>query len=522
MTGCPLAPAPTIYQIYPRSFRDTTGSGIGDLNGVTEGLEAIAALGVDAIWIGPFYPSPWDDGGYDITDYRAVDERLGTLEDFDRLLARAHELGLKVLIDQVLNHTSCEHPWFERAIAGDEDCAEYYVWRDPKPDGTAPNNWLSQFGEPGWMWNHKRRQYYFHQFLACQPSLDLRHPRVKEEHRKTLKFWVDRGVDGFRFDAVTSFLFDGMEDNPPASPEVKARVSGDAFNPYTYQDHVYDILPGDGAAYAENLRDWAGEHLWLMGESTAGNNSVELALSFSEPHRLNACYTTDPVEKGRDPQALAALIDAMQGQFRLPWWFSSHDQPRSASSLGDGGPRGAKFLALLRAVLPGALILYQGEELGLPQPHLEKSENGDYYDRLYWPDGPGREGARVPIPWLEDDGSGGWGFTTGTSWLPMRWQAGHSRAAQEGDEDSVLHATRAALAARRAHGWEVPDALEVEATDQVLRLTITTGAGRWRAVFNFSEDAPHRAPEAASGAPEYASGAVDGGLPPLTGAIWRL
>ncbi|PZX15009.1 alpha-glucosidase [Palleronia aestuarii] len=395
--------APVIYEIYVRSFADSTGSGIGDLRGVTERLEHVAALGVDAIWLCPFFVSPLDDGGYDIVNHREVAERHGTIEDFDALVARAHELGLKVLIDQVFNHTSCDHPKFEAAIAGDEDEAACYLWRDPKPDGTAPNNWISQFGQPAWTWNHRRRQYYLHQFLPCQPSLNLRNPRVREMHCETINFWLDRGVDGFRLDAVTSYLYDeSLADNPPARPVVQDQVSGPNYNPYTYQDHVYDMLPGDGAAFAETVRSWVGGDVFLLGESTSGNQSIKLAMDFSEPGRLDFCYTHDAIHGAQGPQLMADVLRDLDGRWRLPWWFSCHDQPRHNSKLGDGTPESARFFALLLAPLPGPVLIYQGEELGLSQPKLSYEENTDPFDRLYWPDPPGREGPRVPIPWTED------------------------------------------------------------------------------------------------------------------------
>ncbi|MGR3434393.1 MAG: alpha-amylase family glycosyl hydrolase, partial [Shimia sp.] len=337
--------APVIYQIYPRSFLDTTGNGVGDLNGITERLDHVAALGVDGIWLSPFFPSPWDDGGYDISDYWTIHPKLGTEADFDRLVTRAHSLGLRVMIDQVLNHTSDQHPWFRAACAGDDAMAERYLFCDPKPDGTPPNNWLSQFGIPGWSWCHKRRQYYFHQFLATQPSVNLRHPAVQDDHRAQMRHWRDRGVDGFRFDAVTSYLWDeSLADNPPASREVQERVAGETFMPYTYQDHVYDMLPGDGATYAEKLREWAGDDAYLLGEITSGNASLRLAMDFTGPDRLDACYTTDLPETAGAPETIARVVDETDLQ-RLGGWLSSHDQPRHT----EGAPEKARVQAALMA-----------------------------------------------------------------------------------------------------------------------------------------------------------------------------
>jgi alpha-glucosidase len=504
-------PAPVIYQIYPRSFRDSTGTGVGDLVGVRQKLVHVAGLGVDAIWLSPFYPSPMADGGYDISDHRDVHPAFGTIADFDDLVAHAHDLGLKVIVDQVFNHTSTEHPWFQRALMGDEAYADYYVWGDPKPDGTAPNNWLSQFGPPAWTWSHRRRQYFFHNFTSQQPSLNLRNEHVREELRAVMEFWHDRGVDGFRIDAVTSLLFDpSLRDNPPASPEVQAKVTGESFVPYTWQDHVHDILPGDGLEIAETVRGWAGDDVFVMGEVTSGNQSVELACRLAGPDRLDAAYTTDLPEAGCTAEAYADCLERAADPARLGWWLSSHDQPRHAGKSGDGSDHDAKFLALLLTVSPGPVILYQGEELGLSQPTLARHDVTDPLDLLYWPDGPGREGARVPIPW--DEGAER-GFTIGRPWLPMDWPPGSSVAVQTLGADSVLSFYRAAIAFRRdrLRGRDLSD----WSRDGEVVTLFYDGA---RVVLNFG---PEAVKHGRGGEPVFASAPVDGGeLPCRTGAVW--
>ncbi|CAM4233557.1 alpha-amylase family glycosyl hydrolase [Palleronia rufa] len=512
--------APAIYAVYPRSFLDTTGSGVGDLNGVTKRLDHIAALGVDAIWLCPFFVSPLHDGGYDVTDHRAVDPRHGALEDFDRLVSAAHDRDLLVMIDQVHNHTSIDHPWFQASLDGDEEAADCYVWRDPKPDGTPPNNWLSQFGPPAWTWNHRRQQYYHHQFLSCQPNLNLRHPRVQTMFRETLEFWLDRGVDGFRFDVVTAYLFDPeMPDNPPARPVVASKVTGPNHNPYSYQDHVHDLLPGDGAAYTENMRRWVGPDVFLLGESNTGNNTVAIARSFTEDGRLDACYTTDPLSSGRDPVALADFIRDLDGEWRAPWWFSSHDHPRHVSALGDGTTEAAKFYAALLTVLPGAALVFQGEELGLPQPDLTEKETTDPVDLLYWPDAPGREGPRVPLPWTAD--APAFGFSTGTPWLPMRWDQALSADRQEQDPDSVLRFYRRALEVRRRLGISAPDRVVPDASSSVLSLRIAKGDTEWLAVFNFATDASLPVPTRQGIAPVFGTGWDGRRLAPWGAALWE-
>ena len=506
--------SPVLYEIYPRSFRDTTGSGEGDLRGILDGLDHVARLGVDGIWIAPFFRSPMDDAGYDVSDHSAVDPRYGDIDDFDAIVARAHDLNLCVMIDQVLNHTSDQHPKFLAALDGDDEAAAYYVFRDPNPDGSPPNNWRSFFGPPAWSWAHKREQYYMHQFLACQPSLDLRHQGVRDMHRRELEFWRDRGVDGFRFDAVTSYLFDqSLADNPPADPETKAKVAGPRFSLYTYQDHVHDMLPGDGFEYAKMLRTWCGDSAYLFGEINSGNRLVELAGMFVCDEGLDSGYTIDLPETGGAPETVCEMIRRDDGSRAVAWWLTSHDQPRHARN-----PAHARFYALLFAVLPGPWLIFQGDELGLPQPRLEKDEVTDAFDVMYWPDGPGREGPRVPIPWTQD--APRFGFTDGTPWLPMRWDPEHSVAAQEADAHSVLAFYRRAITLRREHGFGAGAMPHCSVEDDVLTLDLEAGGAQWRAIFNGS-DVPvsglDRAPELAS-----MSLGEDGRLPPGAGALWRV
>ena len=481
--------APVIYQIYPRSFRDSDGDGVGDLRGILEKLDHVAELAVDAIWISPFYPSPLRDGGYDVADHISVHPAMGTMADFEALVARAHALGLKELIGQVFNHTSTENPWFQLSAAGDPDYADFYVWADPKPDGTQPNNWLSQFGPPAWTWNHRRRQYYFHNFTADQPSLNLRNEAVQEQLRNIMAFWRARGVDGFRIDAVTSFLFDpGLADNPVATPAVRARVSGETFVPYTYQDHAHDILPGDGIAYIDRLRFWAGQDAYLLGEVTSGNKSVEIACQLAAPGRLDTAYTTDFPEAGGTAEAYADVLSRCADKAAVGWWLSSHDQPRHAGKAGDGSPRDVRFLATVLALSPGPVILYQGEELGLSQPKLPKSAVTDPLDLLYWPDGPGREGARVPLPWAEGDDRG---FSTGRPWLPMDWPDGVSVHVQDVQRDSNLAFYRRAMRFRRDHRIGNMVLADWSHDGDVIRLSYDApgdvGAAGAEVVLNFGE-----------------------------------
>ena len=511
--------APVIYEVYPRSFMDTTGSGEGDLAGITSKLDYVASLGVEAIWIAPFFLSPMHDGGYDVQDHTAINPRYGTMADFDALVLRAHSLGLKVMIDQILNHTSHRHAWFANSVERRGGYDDWYIWHDPKPDGTPPNNWLSQFGPPAWTWNHRREQYYLHQFLDCQPNLNLRDEAVKATLRAQMRAWKDRGVDGFRFDAVTSYLWDeSFADNPPSSPEVRERVSGPTYNPYSMQDHENDMLPGDGLEYAPIVRDWAGDDMFLLGEVTSGNQSIELAGGLCGPGALDAAYTTDLPDQGVAAATILDILRRQDTQRTVAWWLSSHDQPRPATSHGDGSPRDARFLGTLCALMPGPWLMYQGEELGLPQPYLDFDENTDPFDRMYWPDVPGREGPRVPIPWAE--GYTGFGFTSGTPWLPMRWAGGASVLAQEADPGSTLAYWRRLIAARTEHGIGAADVAGATAQGDLLTVDLDAGGTPLTALVNFgAAEAP--LPDWAGGAPLIASQDLDGALPARTAAIWR-
>ncbi|PRY93748.1 alpha-glucosidase [Hasllibacter halocynthiae] len=513
--------APVIYEVYPRSFFDTDGSGEGDLKGIAARMGYVADLGVDAIWIAPFFLSPMFDGGYDVQDHALVNPRFGTMADFDAVVRAAHDQGLLVMIDQVLNHTSHRHAWFAKSVEREGGYDDWYIWRDPKPDGTPPNNWLSQFGPPAWTWSHRREQYYAHQFLDCQPNLNLRNDAVKTALRAMMRGWRERGVDGFRFDAITSYMWDeGFRDNPPADPQTRRKVTGPSFNPYTMQDHVHDMMPGDGAEWGPIVRGWAGEDAYLLGEITSGNQSVELVNRLCGPNALDAAYTTDLAAGGMRPGTVRDVCERLEVPGSFLWWLSSHDQPRPASAHGDGLPRDARFLMTALALMPGPWLIYQGEELGLPQPFLDYEEDDDPLDRLYWPDGPGRQGARVPIPWAE--GYVGFGFTAGTPWLTMRWGPCLSVAAQEADEGSTLAYVRRLVRFRKKAGLATArvEGMEVEGGRLAVHLAGDGGRG-WIALMNFGSDTA-ALPEGSEGeAPVFASSVVEGNLPARTAAIWE-
>ncbi|WP_223423079.1 alpha-amylase family glycosyl hydrolase [Tateyamaria pelophila] len=437
---------PVIYQIYPRSFQDTSETGEGDLRGITTRLEHVASLGVDSVWLSPFFASPMCDGGYDVADQTAVDPRFGTLDDFDALVARAHALGLRVMIDQVFNHTSDQHPWFQKSLRREPGFEDMYVWQDPRPDGSAPSNWIAFFGGAAWRWHPQRAQYCLHQFLPCQPSLNHRNPKVHDALREITEFWLARGVDGFRYDAVTSFFYDPeFRDNPPAG-DTQARIPGPANNPFTMQRHDNDMLPNDCAAFARDIRDWAGPDQYLIGEINEGPKSIEVLRKFTGPDRLDAGYVVDLAERGVSGTVLSDMIARLGAPGPLAWWLSSHDQARHVSRDGDGSARDARLFAALTLALPGPVLLFQGEELGMTQSDLPFEALHDPFDRTYWPDPPGRDGARTPMVW-EDDAPN-YGFTSAAPWLPMICPPDGPADRQLSNEGSVLQFYRTALRKR--------------------------------------------------------------------------
>jgi alpha-glucosidase len=454
-------PGAVIYQIYLRSFFDSNGDGIGDLAGVTAKLDHVASLGVDAIWLSPFFASPMRDFGYDVADHCAVDPVFGTLADFDRLVERAHALGLKVMVDLVCGHTSDQHPWFRASRASRTDPrADWYVWADAKRDGTPPNNWLSVFGGAAWSWEPRRRQYYLHHFLASQPTLNLRHPQVIDALTAVAEFWLARSVDGFRLDAVDFLLHDpDLRDNPPR------RMPGGAMpaKPFGFQHHVHDMAQPEVPVLLQRLRALAERHpgTMLLGELSSQEGAFERIERYTtRGDALHMAYTLRPM-RGPDAgralrEALAEIAASGEGN-GVCWAFSNHDVERAASRWNPeaalGGTADPAFIRLLMALLlslRGSVSVYQGEELGLGDAELDLADLRDPFGIVYYPEFRGRDGSRTPLPWHSGAPQGG--FTTGTPWLPL--PEGHLRlsvAAQEADPGSALHAWRRLLRWRRAH-----------------------------------------------------------------------
>lgn len=439
-----------IYQIYPRSFQDSNGDGVGDLRGITSRLHYVAELGVDAIWISPFFTSPMRDFGYDVSDYCDVDAIFGTLADFDELVAHAHELGLKVIVDQVYAHSSDLHPWFAESRQSQHNPkADWYVWADPKADGTPPCNWQSVFGGPAWTWDARRGQYYMHTFLKEQPQLNMHNPEVQAAVQEIARFWLARGVDGFRLDALNHAMHDPMlRDNPPA-PHDGRRFT----RPFDFQIKKYSQSHPDMIGVIEMLRatcDAFGE-IHTVAEIGGDDAEAERRAYTLGNNRLNSAYGFDFLyAPALDAEFVAETLAGWQDDSAWPSWaFENHDAPRALSRWCKPEDREAFArlkLALLLA-LRGNVIIYQGEELGLLQDDIPFELLKDPEAIANWPLTLSRDGARTPMPW-EDVALGG--FTTGEPWLPLSEQ-NLSKAAlvQEGDAGSLLNYTRALLALRK-------------------------------------------------------------------------
>ena len=483
-----------IYQIYPRSYQDSNGDGVGDLSGIIHRLDHIASLGVDAIWISPFFRSPMLDFGYDVSDYRDVDPMFGTLGDFDALIHRAHELGLKVLIDLVISHTSDQHAWFQESRQSRENTrADWYVWADAKPDGTPPNNWLSIFGGSAWEWDGERMQYYLHNFLREQPDLNLHNPDVQDALLDVVRFWLERGVDGFRLDTINFYFHDRqLRDNPALAPEARNATIAPEVNPYNWQDHLYDKNQPENLAFLRRFRAVMDEFgavavgevgdaqrgLEIQSEYTSGGDKVQMCYSFE--------FLSGLVPTAERVGAVLSDYEGMIGDGWACWAFSNHDVVRHASRWALPEAAQKSYAALLLS-LRGSACLYQGEELGLTEAYVPYEHLQDPYGIRFWPKFKGRDGCRTPMPWVTDNANGG--FTDGKPWLPMAVEhLSHSVAAQEDKPGSMLDFYRRMIAFRATEpALAKGDFTLLQAEEGVLAFTRHHEGRRLLCVFNLTD-----------------------------------
>lgn len=453
------------YQVYPRSYKDSNGDGIGDLPGITDKMEYIASLGVDAIWISPFFKSPMKDFGYDVSDYTSVDPIFGKNEDFDILLKRAHEFGIKVIVDLVLSHTSNDHAWFiESRSSRDNAKADWYVWADPKPDGTPPNNWQSCFSGAAWTYDTRREQYYLHNFLKEQPDLNFHNPDVQQATLDACRYWLDRGVDGFRLDVVNFYFCDPkLRDNPPRDPNsVSTGVQYEKKYPYVMQQHVHDKSQPEMFDYLRKFRKLLEEYDAIMSIGEVGDDDpFHLSVEYTAGHDLlHTCYNTHMMagqNKSLTEDLIRSPIEMYQsyGKGWPSWAFCNHDVVRPVTRWGKDIPQDnqkdfAKLLIAMVSTLRGSPYIYQGEELGLPEAVIPFERIQDPWGKALWPEWQGRDGCRTPMPWTASNHHAG--FSTGDdTWLPVPDTHIHLAAdKQHDDPDSALNFTRAFLRWRKS------------------------------------------------------------------------
>lgn len=436
-----------IYQIYPRSYLDTNHDGVGDLAGIEKKLDYLAWLGIDAIWISPFFKSPMKDFGYDVSDYCDVDPLFGTLEDFDRVVAKAHSLGMRVLIDQVLSHTSDQHAWFKESRSSRTNSkADWYVWAEPKPDGTPPTNWLSIFGGSAWEWDSHRRQYYLHNFLTSQPDLNFHNPDVQDAILTMVRFWLDRGVDGFRLDTANMYTHDAqLRDNPPVTAD--QHINGvEKANPYSMQNPMYNINRPENLVFMERLRKVLDEYpaLTTVGEVGAVIDMYRALADYTEAgKRLHMAYSFDFMTPEFSAQHVRKVFERMGQEIGSGWpcWaVSNHDMPRVITRWGLK-PEHAPLIVALMLSARGTACMYQGEELGLPEAVVAYEDLQDPYGIRFWPDFKGRDGCRTPMPWQANPLNAG--FSEVKPWLPVaKEHYGLAVETQLDDENSVLNRTQ--------------------------------------------------------------------------------
>lgn len=408
-----------LYHIYPRSFQDSDGDGIGDLRGIIDRLDYLndgseESLGIDAIWLSPVYPSPMADFGYDVADYQDIDPVFGDMAVFDRLLSEAHTRGIKVMLDYVPNHTSLEHPWFQQSRSSrDNPKRDWYIWQPPRSDGSPPNNWLSIFGGPAWTWDETTGEYYLHTFLSQQPDLNWRHPEVRKHMWDVLRFWLDRGVDGFRTDAVYHLIKDDQFRDDPSNPD----YDPERDDPYdsllhTYsrgQEGVSDVLSGICAVVGEY------ENTYLISEAYVDiPQMLELYHACSE-HHIHAPFNFNLIGREWSAAAYRDFIDHFDASLHDEGWpnyvLGNHDRPRLASRLGE---ERAKLLGMMQLTLRGMPVIYYGEEIGMQNGDIPREHQLD--PRGHHRPGAGRDPERTPMQW---DDTAHAGFTTGTPWLPV-------------------------------------------------------------------------------------------------------
>ena len=495
-----------IYQIYPRSFRDTNGDGIGDLAGIVDGLDYIADLGVDGIWISPFFTSPMRDFGYDVADYCGIDPSFGSFADFDRIIEKAHALGLKVIIDQVYSHTSDEHAWFQESrVDRTNPKADWYVWANPKPDGSPPSNWQSVFGGSAWQWDGPRKQYYLHNFLTSQPDLNVHNVEVQDALLDVARFWLNRGVDGFRLDALNFSMHDpDLRDNPPSGLPMEL-----VTRPFDMQVKQFNQSHPDITGFLERIRAAIDEFpgRFTVAEVGGPEPLAEMKAFTEGGKRLDSAYNFDFLYA---PRLTAPLVRASLSQWSgergegwPSWAFSNHDAPRAVTrwTLDGDMARAARLNLLLLLSLRGNPIIYQGEELGLPQGEVAFEDLQDPEAIANWPHTLGRDGARTPMPWSANAPQAGFSNANRT-WLKLDpVHTGFAVDSQASDPASTLGYARQLLRLRQTHPALVSgDIALIDSPEDILAFLRRDESGAVLCVFNLGEAPARWSPPAELGA----------------------
>ena len=389
------------YQIYLQSFCDSNDDGVGDIPGVTSQLDYLQKLGVDALWLTPFYKSPFKDFGYDIENYYEVDPLFGNIEDFKTLLSRAHEKGLKIIIDMAFSHSSDQCPYFLNSNRSEKNMySDWYVWADGKSDGSPPNNWKSIFGGDAWTYSKNRKQFYLHNFLAEQPDLNFHNPAVQDEVLKIMRFWYELGVDGFRLDVCNFYFHDQkLRDNPPR-PKNERPTGGSILNsPYQHQLHIFDKDQNENLLFLELMRKTSDtyQEKFLMAE-IASDQQTKIIREYTTGHRLHSAYSFELLVDHFSVDEIIRVGKELS-EHHPCWSFSNHDVRRVATRWAQGDPEVAKNLFVLLLSLKGTPIIYQGEECGFEESDLAYEDLVDPYGLAFYPDFKGRDGCRTPMAW---------------------------------------------------------------------------------------------------------------------------
>ncbi|WP_350585463.1 alpha-glucosidase family protein [Pseudoalteromonas sp. RB2-MNA-CIBAN-0110] len=486
-----------IYQVYPRSFQDSNNDGIGDLKGIINRIDYIKSLGVDAIWISPFFKSPMKDFGYDISDYRDIDPLFGDLNDFDELISQAHDRNIKIIIDQVLSHTSDQHQWFTDSRENkNNDKADWYVWAEAKDDGTAPNNWLSIFGGGAWQWEPRRGQYYLHNFLTEQPDLNFHNPDVRQAVLDNVEFWLKKGVDGFRLDAINFCYHDAQLRDNPAKPKDKRQGRGfSEDNPYAFQYHYYNNTQPENIEFMQDIRTLLNKYPGTvsLGEISSEDSLATMAQYTQGGDKLHMGYSFELLTNDYSSEYIRTTVQTLEQRMTEGWpcWaFSNHDVERVASRWSENGeinPQQCKMLTALLASLRGSVCMYQGEELGLGEASVAFEDLQDPYGITFWPNFKGRDGCRTPMPWEQADSPHA-GFSDVKPWLPVdEAHKQQSVAVQTNDSNSILNAYREFMAWRKSQTVLLEGDIEfIETPEPVLAFYRTLGPQKMLCIFNLS------------------------------------